>query len=112
MAKTHRDNKGRMTRHGFVEYRKYVTDIIGRESQKEIEEKNKVPNPDTEHRKLIQNEIESLLNEGKNKIEILLILNEKYPDSKLSKYFGSYIDNKIKYLEKQKKSKGISRDDD
>ena len=112
MAKTHRDKNGRLSKYGFNEFRRMQSDIIAIESEKEVKNRNAIPNLDTEHRKLIQNEIESLLNEGKNKIEVLLILNEKYPDSKLSKYFGSYIDNKIKYLEKQKKAKGILRDDD
>ena len=112
MAKRYRDAHGRMYKSSFIEYRRDNTEIIGRQSEREVENRHKLPNLDTIHRIEIQNKIESLLIDGKGKIEILKILNDTYPDSKLSKYFLSYIENKIKYLKKRKGVKEISRDDD
>lgn len=50
---------------------------------------------DTLERIAINNEIVSAINEGKGRIEILKMLNEKFPSSNLAKFFGQYIDHHL-----------------
>lgn len=69
--------------------------------QMDTEEKRKNPpelSEDTKLRLEIQKDIDSLINQGKGKIEILAYLNNKYKNTYLSKYFESYVDNKLKNI--------------
>lgn len=52
--------------------------------------KNKVIFQETIDRQNINNDIIRLISEGKGKIETLAFLNNKYPNSRLSKYFESW----------------------
>ena len=50
---------------------------------------------DTLERIAINNEIIEAISKGKGKVEILKILNEKFPNSNLAKFFGQYIDHHL-----------------
>ena len=60
------------------------------------EEKAKAPkNKDTKIRLDIHRDIKTMLAEGRKKIEILIELSNKYPDTYLSKFFEKWIEYHI-----------------
>ena len=78
--------------------RRAQADFLARMREHENRRKiaaNTPKSEDTLERIAINKEIISAINEGKGKIEILKMLNEKYPSSNLSKFFGQYIDHHL-----------------
>ena len=65
------------------------------------EHKNRMKSADTIKRQNIHKDITNMISEGKGKIEILVFLNNKYPDTYLSKFFFFFIDH---YMIKEKTS--------
>ncbi len=59
--------------------------------KKKIDKTNKPKSPENQERESIYSTIKEQLSQGKNKIEVLAILNNKFPNTKLSIYFSSYI---------------------
>lgn len=59
----------------------------------DLPREHKEPSYDTKQRVEIQDLIKKSLEEGKGRISILMMLVEKYPDSKLRPYFKQYIEH-------------------
>ncbi len=65
-------------------------------------------NRDTTDRMAIHTLISNLVNQGNGRISILNRLQNEFPDSKYSKYFGTWVDDQIeKHQEKNSNVKSI-----
>ena len=53
---------------------------------------------DSNIRRNIHGEIEQMVKDGRGKIEILAYLMDVYPYPEYTKYYGAWIDNKLKQL--------------
>lgn len=75
-----------------------------------LESKNNTENgKDSNERLSIQNEIIDMIKDGKSKMDILIYLNNKYPDSKNSIYFEKWYD--YHYAKKDNERNFIKKDD-
>ena len=98
-------NKSRKSidKYDIIRYHRSRLESSFEKMDKEEKLKNLTPvSSDTKLRVQIQNDIEVQINNGKSKLEILAYLNNKYKDTYLSKYFESYIDNKLKNIKTDK----------
>ena len=86
---------GKLTR---LEISRHRADIWNSEERKKA---NK-PTDDTIERKDINSDIIKMISEGKGKIEIMTTLTNKYPNSKLAKYFERWYEH---HKEKQNDKK-------
>ena len=68
---------------------------VDRFNKRREEEANKPKSKDSIDRISIHTDIKKMLFEGKDKIEIITSLNNKYPDTYLSKFFSKWIEYHI-----------------
>ena len=60
--------------------------------QKRKSDANKEINKDSQIRQDMHKTIKNMLSKGKNKVEIITFLVNKYPDSYLNKYISQWVD--------------------
>ena len=77
------------------DYKTPTSDAI-RDTYYEIKTKNYKESDDTILRKNVHNTIDMMLDKGRGKIEILVFLNNEYPECSISKFFESYISDHMK----------------
>ena len=78
--------------------RRRMSEILARAddyNRRREEDANKPKSKDTVDRMSIHRDIKKMLSEGKDKIEIIASLNNKYPDTHLSVFFSQWIEYHI-----------------
>ena len=67
--------------------------ISNRNAYYDADRKDRTKTDDTIHRREVAKFIKTLISQGKGKIEILVALIQKYPDSPVRPYFMQYIEH-------------------
>lgn len=83
----------------FQYRRREFGEMLARDAESERLKKEKLKNPknyDTVIRQNIHGDIKGMLAEGRNKIDILVELSNKYSDTNLSRFFEQWIEHHLK----------------